>query len=161
MALMFAQGFLPTRGSYVLDAVFVAMFVISIVLLVSILLARQGKYELHRKIQIALSGILLAAILVFEFDVRFVTDWRSQAAVSPYYESGAVNAALIIHLLFAIPTPAVWIFVLFRALKRFSRPAAPSAHSHSHRFWGWIAASMMWATSITGCTFYWLAFVSI
>lgn len=155
-----AQGFLPTRGSYVLDAVFLAMFAIAIVLIASIYWVRQGKYELHRKIQIILSAVLLAAILIFEFDVRFITDWRSMASQSPFYESGIVGTALIIHLVFAIPTPFIWIAVLFRALKQFSRPARPNGHSGSHKFWGWVATLMMLATSITGCTFYWLAFIA-
>jgi uncharacterized membrane protein YozB (DUF420 family) len=155
-----AQGFLPTRGSYVLDTVFVAMFAISIVLLTSIYLVKQGKYELHRKIQVTLSAVLLVAILVFEFDVRFITDWRAMASQSPFYESGLVGSALVVHLIFAIPTPFIWIVVLFRALKQFPRPVVPNAHSISHKFWAWIATVMMLATSITGCTFYWLAFIS-
>jgi uncharacterized membrane protein YozB (DUF420 family) len=158
--LLASSGFLQSRGSFVLDAVFLAMFAISFVLVLSIYLVKRGKFEAHRRIQIGLSVVLLVAILVFEVDVRFITDWRALASQSPYYESGVVGTALFVHLMFAIPTPFVWGFVLFRALRRFSRPPRPGEHSGQHKLWGWIAASMMLATTTTGCIFYWLAFVA-
>lgn len=154
------QGFLPTRGSFVLDFVFVAMFAIMLLLTLNIRMARGGKYQLHRNLQIWLSVILLIAIIIFEIDVRFFTDWKKLAEPSRYYDSGLVHWAMGIHLSFAIPTPFVWGFVIYRALKHFPNPATPSAHSAEHRKWGWIAALMMFGTGITGCIFYWVAFAS-
>jgi uncharacterized membrane protein YozB (DUF420 family) len=158
--VLLADGLLPSRGSLVLDTVFLAMFAISVVLLWSILLAQRGQFELHRRIQIGLSAVLLIAILIFELDVRFLTEWRELAKESQYYQSGLVEMSLFIHLCFAIPTPFIWSWVLIQALRRFSSPAAPGGHSSRHKLWGWIAASMMWATAVSGCTFYWLAFIS-
>lgn len=152
------QGFLPTRGSYVLDAVFVAMFAIILFLVVNILLAKKGKFRLHRSLQIALSIILLVAIIIFEIDVRFFTNWRQLAEPSRFYADGWVDWAMAIHLTFAIPTPFVWGYVIYQAVRKFPSPAAPSAHSQSHKTWGWIAAGMMFATCVTGCIFYWLSF---
>ncbi len=156
---LFASGFLPTRGSYVLDAVFVGMFVICIVMALSIILVRyRHQYQAHRNLQIGLAAFLAVAITVFEVDVRFVTDWRSLASSSRFYANGIVSISLWIHLAFAIPTPFVWGYVLISALKKFPNPAQPGDHSRSHRIGGRVAAGMMMMTAITGCVFYWLAF---
>ena len=156
--LILAEGFLPTRGSWVLDAVFSAMFIIMLVLALNIWLARRGQYRLHRNLQISLAIILILAIAVFEIDVRFLTDWRELASHSVYYESGWVDRLLLVHLAFAIPTPFVWGYVVYRALRNFPSPPVPGSHSHDHRKWGWIAAVLMYLTGITGCGFYWIAF---
>ena len=71
------HGFLPTRGSFMLDFVFVAMIAIIPVMTWSIVyLARiRHMYELHKRVQIALALVLLVAVVLFELDVRFFTDW--------------------------------------------------------------------------------------
>jgi putative membrane protein len=161
------HGFLPTRGSFMLDFVFVALFAVVPILAGSILLVKfrgpnQGyKCEWHKRIQLALAVILLAAVAAFEIDMRFITkDWRSLAEASPYFASKIVDYSLWIHLCFAVPTPVLWIFVIVRALKRFPKPAAPCDYSSQHIFWGRIAAGAMMMTAVTGWTFYWLAFVA-
>ena len=158
MIFLTGQGFLPFRASFVLDFIFVAMFAICIVLIVSIFLVRGKGFGSHRKIQLGLSVLLLVAIIIFEVDIRFFSDWRSMATPSRFYKSGAVDMMLWIHLFFAIPTPFVWGWVVYRAIKRFPTPPQPNEHSPEHKFWGWVATVMMFATAITGCTFYWMAF---
>ena len=157
---LLANGFLPTRGSFMLDFVFVAMFAVSAVMIASILLVRLRKqYQLHRSIQTALAIVLAVTVALFEIDVRFMIDWRELARPSAFYESGLVDWALWVHLAFAIPTPLVWGYVVVQALRKFPKPAHPGVHSRAHRFWGRIAAGLMLMTAITGCCFYWLAFV--
>ncbi len=159
--LLVANGFLPTRGSIVLDAIFIGMFLINAAMIFSIYLVRFRKqYRMHRRIQVWLAVILAVAVVLFEIDMRFVTDWRKLAEPSRFYESGMVDRWLWIHLAFAIPTPFLWLFVVIRALRQFVLETKPGGHSQSHRFWGWIAAASMLMTAITGCIFYWLAFVS-
>jgi uncharacterized membrane protein YozB (DUF420 family) len=156
-----ANGFLPTRGSIVLDAIFIGMFLISAAMIISVCLVRFRKqYRVHRRLQIWLAVFLAVAVVVFEIDVRFITDWRKLAEPSRFYESGMVDRWLWIHLAFAIPTPFIWIFVVVKALRKFAPDAVPNDHSRSHRFWGWIAVASMLMTAITGCVFYWLAFAS-
>ena len=126
----------------------------------SILVVRSRKnYAIHRTIQITLAVILGIAILVFEIDMRFFTDWRELAKPSTYYESGAVDRSLLIHLVFAVPTPFVWIYVIGSAIRNFDG-SKPGRHSPNHRIWGRIAAGMMFMTALTGWVFYWMAFVA-
>lgn len=157
-------GFIPgSRGSFMLDFVFAAMFGILLVMVASIYLVRVKKrYELHKKIQLILAAVLLIAVLGFEIDMRLFTDWEALAAPSRYYHPERLNPVVIslaIHLCFAIPTPVLWAWVIYEGLRKFPSPAAPGAHSRRHRFWGWMAAIGMLLTSITGWIFYVLAFV--
>lgn len=158
------HGFLPTRGTLMLDFVFVAMIAIIPVLAWSIYLARyRRQYELHKRVQVALALVLLVAVALFEIDVRFFTDWEALAAASPYFQPDAwctVWYALVVHLCFAVPTPFIWAFVIVQALRRFPQPAAPSAYSRLHLFRARVAAIGMVMTAVTGWVFYWLAFVA-
>ena len=154
------QGILPTRASLMLDVVFVAMFAVVGILALSVWVVRKTKnYSLHRKIQITSAVALAITVVAFEVDMRFFSDWREQAKFSPYYESGVVDFSLAGHLLFAIPTPFIRAFVIYRANFNF-RNVEPGEHSAWHRKWGRIAAWMMFSTAVTGWVFYMLAFVA-
>lgn len=173
LPLLFAQtatsptslgsGFIPnSRGSFMLDFVFVAMFGIMLVQAVSIYLVKQRKYELHKRIQIVSALVLLVAVTAFEVDMRFFSDWEALAEPSKYWFYNGwhvVWIALAIHLCFAIPTPFLWAFVIYEGLRKFPSPAMPSKHSHRHKKLGWLATIGMAMTSITGWVFYVLAFV--
>lgn len=160
-------GFLPgSRASLMLDVVFVAMFAIAPVLLLSIYLVRtRRRYALHKRLQLALAGILLVAVGLFEIDMQLFTDWEALAEGSPYYQPGnkwgsTVGRSLVIHLSFAVPTLVLWIVVVVQALRRFSSPPLPGGHSRWHARYGWLATVGMLLTALTGWVFYWLAFVA-
>ena len=160
-ALIFAQhGFLPTRGSMMLDLVTVVMFLVVIVMGFSIHQVRRKRYSRHKKIQLATATALLVSLVAFELDMRFVTDWRTLAEASPYYESGVVNWCLWVHLTFAIPTPLVWIVVIWKALKTFRDGFEQGRANRIHRWSGRFAALMMLMTAVTGWVFYYVAFVA-
>lgn len=147
-----------------LEGIVVAMLVVTLVLALSIAAARFGKrYRLHRAIQIGLTVGLAVILAAFEADMRFATDWRALAEESPWYERdrfSVVDAALAVHLCFAIPAPFVWATTLGLALRRFGRNVGPGPYSRGHRLWGWISAAMMGLTTLTGWIFFYLAFVA-
>ncbi|MDX1946790.1 MAG: DUF420 domain-containing protein [Pirellulaceae bacterium] len=160
-------GFLGTRGSLMLDVVFLAMFVVVPVLAVSLFLVKaRRQYQLHKTLQLTMACVLLAAVLLFELDMQLFTRWEDRAVGSPYFTGEAtkwtspVGRALLVHLSFAIPTLLLWIFVVVQALRKFARPPAPGPHSHSHARWGWLASIGMALTAVTGWIFYWMAFVA-
>ena len=158
------DGFLGTRASFMLDVVFLAMLAIVPVLCWSVYLVRYRRnYALHKRVQLVTGLILLVAVVAFEVDVRFLSDWEVRAALSPYYQSSGwstVWTALSIHLLFAVPTPLIWAVVIIRALKQFPNPPEPTGHGQTHRRWGYLAVVGMILTAITGWVFYYLAFVA-
>jgi len=168
------DGFLGTRASIMLDVVFVAMFVVLAVMAWSIYLVRyRQEYLLHKRIQLILGTVLLITVAAFEVDMQWLTEWELRAVASPYfvqdYSSATPAAAkwgctvgrsLLLHLSFAVPTFALWVFVIVQALRHFPRPPQPAPYSRRHKLWGRLAAFGMTMTSLTGWVFYYLAFVA-
>lgn len=159
-------GFIPgSRGSLMLDVVFAAMFVVVPVLAASVFLVKyRRQYALHKKLQLVMAAVLLAAVLLFEIDIR-VNGWEERAAPSPYFNadhkwSCPAGISLIVHLSFAVPTLVLWVIVVAAALRNFSRPPKPGPHSRWHARWGMVAVVGMVMTAATGWLFYWLAFVA-
>jgi hypothetical protein len=154
------DGFLGTRASLMLDVVFLAMFVVVPVLAWSVYVVRvRRNYALHKRVQVTLGLVLLAAVTLFEVDMR-VNGWTERAEPSPHWSNGTVQNALAVHLVFAVSTAVVWIVVMVRALRNFTSPPLPGPHSAWHKRWAWIAAIDMGLTSLTGWIFYWLAFAA-
>jgi hypothetical protein len=154
--------FLPTpRGSLMLDFVVVAMLGIVLLLALSVYLVRvRRKYTLHKWLQIGIALVLLVTVVAFEIDVQFFTKWEKLAEHSPYYKSGVVTGALVVHLCFAVPTPLLWLYAIVRALRNYPSPPRPGPHSKSHKRAGWAATIGMLMTAITGWIFYYLACVA-
>lgn len=153
------DGFLGTRASFMLDVVFLAMFAVVPALGWSVWLVKARRnYGLHKLVQLTLGAVLLAAVVLFELEMRLY-GWRERAEASPYFGS-ALNAVLGVHLLFAVTTALLWIYVIVQALRKIPSPPGPSAYSRSHVLWARLAAWDMVATSVTGWAFYWLAFIS-
>jgi uncharacterized membrane protein YozB (DUF420 family) len=154
------DGFLGTRGSLMLDVVFLAMFAVVPAMAVSIYLVKfRFRYSLHKWMQTVLGAVLLVAVVAFEVDMR-IHGWRERAEPSPYFASGTVDRMLYVHLFFAIPTVVIWAYVIIDAWRKFPRPPLPGPHSRRHKRWGWIAAIEMTMTAVTGWVFYWVAFVA-
>ena len=158
------DGFLGTRASLMLDVVFLAMFAVIPAMAVSVhLVKHHGKFTLHKRIQVTLGIILLVTVTAFEVDMR-INGWRPRAEASPHYAEGWtegwVNPLLAIHLVFAISTTFLWIFVIVQALRKFPNPPAPCAYGPTHKRWARLAAADMTMTALTGWTFYYLAFVA-
>ena len=144
-----------------LDFVTLTMAGVLLALAFSIFQVRNRKnYDAHSKLQLGTAIVLLVALVAFEVDMQFLTDWRKLAEPSPFYDSGTVSTALAIHLLFAIPTPFVWAGVIWFAMARFRDGYQVGAFNKTHRTWGWIATTLMSMTSLTGWVFYYLAFVA-
>ncbi len=158
------SGFLGTRASWTLDFVALAMVLLIPILFWSVFLVRVRRhYTWHKRIQLIAATVLTVTIGLFEYDMRFVTDWRKLAAVSPYWNVQGINVlswALTIHLAVAIPTFLLWVGVIVGALCGFSRPPKPGRHSRWHRPLGWLSVVGMCMTAVTGWIFYWMAFVA-
>jgi putative membrane protein len=153
------DGFLGTRASVGMDVVLVGLLATLPVLAISIAAARAGKYAVHKTLQLVVVAALLAAIVVFEVDIRLFSDWKPRAAASPFWPAG-VLWSLGIHLVFAVSTLVLWTWVVWEALRRFPSPPAPGSHGPRHRRMARLAALDLLATAVTGVIFYWLAFVS-
>jgi len=154
------DGFLGTRATFMLDVLVLAMAVVVVVLAWSIYQVKyRRRFELHKWVQVSLGVVLLAAVIVFEVDVR-MHGWEERAAGQlGGHAPTHVWVALAIHLVFAVTATILWPVVIIQALRSFSKPPAPGPHSQFHLRWARIAAIVMFITAFTGWTFYYLAFV--
>lgn len=154
------EGFLGTRASFMLDVLVLAMGVVVAVLAWSVYQVKyRRRYVLHKWVQVGLGLALLAAVVVFEVDVR-LNGWQDRAAGQlGGHASALVMTSLAVHLVFALAATILWPVVIIRALVNFPNPPAPGPHSRFHLVWARIAAIDMFITAITGWTFYYLAFV--
>jgi putative membrane protein len=146
-----------------LDLVFLAMFAVLPVLGWSIAQVKyHRRYLLHKRVQLALGAVLLVTVSAFEIDMR-INGWRDRAAASRFWSETGLNwvdAALAVHLCFAITTTLAWVVVIARALANYSNPPAPGPHSRWHLRWAKVAAIDMLLTAITGWVFYLMAFAA-
>ena len=124
-------GFLPfSRSSLVLDVMALTTLAVVPLLAWSIYLVKYEKnYALHRKIQLTLAGLVLAAVVLFELEVR-IYGWRQFAEPSPFYDT-ILFPVLYVHLFFAISTPLLWIYAIVGALRRFPKPPDPGGCADS------------------------------
>ena len=154
------DGFLGTRATFMLDVLVLAMAVVVVVLAWSIYQVKyRRRYQLHKWVQVGLGVVLLAAVIVFEVDVR-LHGWEERAAGQLGGHAPAhVWVALAIHLVFAVTATVLWPVVIIQAMRNFPNPPAPGPHSQFHLRWARIAAIDMFITAFTGWTFYYLAFV--
>ncbi len=149
-----------------LDVVFLAMFAIVPLLLLSVFLVRKRhQYSLHKRLQLAMATVLLVAVGLFEVDMQLFTRWESLAEGSRFFDpankwGSPAGRSLLVHLSFAIPTLVLWIVVVAAALRRFPNPPHPGSHSLWHARLGWLATIGMVLTAVTGWSFYYLAFVA-
>lgn len=154
------DGFLGSRASLGMDVVLVGLLATLPLLAWSIHRVRHRRdFAGHKRLQLAIVAALLAAIVVFEIDVRLVSDWRPRARPSPYWPTGVLTA-LGIHLVFAVSTLGLWVWVVWEAWREFPTPPVPGSHGRRHRAAGRLAAVDLLLTAVTGTVFYWLAFVS-
>ncbi len=164
---MMNDGFLGYKTSFMLDFVVVALVVIVPCLLYSLWLARSKKaYSGHRTLQMILGVVLLAAVGAFEIDLQLVHGgWENIVAKQELPEQvfaakiSAVRPWLLVHLVFAVTTPLLWIATIVLALRRFAKPPMPGSHSRLHRLLGWASAIDITLTSVTGLAFYYVAFM--
>ena len=158
------DGFLGFKASFMLDVVVCALIVVVPTLMCSLYAVKvRRNYALHKALQIALGGVLLVAIGLFEVDLRMqggiagilAKRWRP---LSPN-ERESFNALLFVHLFFAISTVFLWAVTLILALRRMPVLPAPCDHSRLHKLLGWLSAADITLTSVTGLLVYYYGFV--
>lgn len=158
------HGFLGTRATIMFDVVTVALVLFLPTLAWSIGHVRRGRYKIHKRVQITLGVTLFLVVSLFEADIqvtRRVLDggWRSLTTASPYH-GALLDQFLRIHLIFATSTAILWIATLAHALAMFPRPPRPGGPSRWHKYLAWSATAGIFATAVTGWTFYYMAFVA-
>lgn len=164
---MFETGFLGYPTTFMLDFVVCALVLVVPLLLLSLWLVKfRRKYLAHKRLQIVLGVVLLAAVTAFEVDVQLVHGgWEKIVAKQNLDEAAlaakiaSVRPWLLVHLVFAVTTPFLWVATIVLALRRFGSNPMPGAHSKLHSLLGWASTIDITLTSVTGLLFYYVAFM--
>ncbi|MEX0716204.1 MAG: DUF420 domain-containing protein [Planctomycetaceae bacterium] len=162
-----SRGFLGNDASLMLDVVVCALVLVVPVLAFSVWRVKFARsYRPHRNLQLGLGAVLLVAVGAFEIDLQLYHGGWQNVVNRPGETPRLVGAELAfartvlrVHLVFAITTPLLWAATIVLALRRFSSPPAPGAHSRTHKLLGWLSTIDLGLTSVTGLAFYYFAFV--
>ena len=123
----------------------------------SVIAVRRGKAALHRRLQLALSSVMLVLVVVLEWRFRMV-GWRESAEASRFFPFG-VNVSLGIHIAFALATVVGWVAALTLGIRGWSSGQLQVTHRARHRWWGRFALWSTFGAAATAWIFYFVAFV--
>jgi putative membrane protein len=153
-------GFIPfSRGSFMLDLVAVAMFAVLPAVAIGVNLVKNKRnFESHKKVMLGISLVLGVAVFLFELEMRMV-GWKDLAEPSPYFNT-YLFTALGVHLVCSISTTFLLSATVLLALRKFPNPPGPNGHSSLHKTLGGLSATGLMLTSVTGWTFYYMAFIA-
>jgi uncharacterized membrane protein YozB (DUF420 family) len=152
-------GFLGTRGDLLMDVVVVAIVLTPFLFLWAVRLARRGEYRRHRNLQTTLLTTLLAAVVLFELDIRLTGGTQAFLADSPHLGRPLLTWLLRTHVLVAVLSFGLWSLVVVQAW-RARMDLNPGLFSAIHRRRGyWVFAGTVF-TAVSGVWLYWLGFVA-
>lgn len=158
------DGFLGYRTSFMLDVVVCALVLLVPLLVYSIYQVKICRnYSRHKQLQILLGALLLVAVGLFEFDMRWQGGIRTILAKRDTPLTAAQDVffyrLLIVHLFFAVSTVLLWSTTIVLALRKIPKPPCPCPHSPIHKLLGWLSAVDITLTSVTGLMVYYYGFV--
>lgn len=154
-------GFLGTRASLMLDVVVCSLLLVGPVLVFSVYWVRVRRlYDLHKKVQIAVTIVLAIVVVAFEVDMQMQGGFWELARGSAYYESAFLRQLLYVHLIFSISTAILWPLTAVTAWYYFPSPARPNFFSRTHKVMAWITVGDMIATIVTGLMVYYFGFIA-
>ena len=88
-----------------------------------------------------------------------IEDVFELTADSRYAGTTLLNAWIYGHTVVAILTSIIWVALIILSLKRFPVPAAPSAFSRAHRFWGRTGMITMMLAGLSAFPLYYYGFM--
>jgi len=158
MNYMFQTGFLGTRAPFFMDFVTLIVVFLPLIVYMSILFARKGRYILHAITQ---NAIFITAIIIlsyFELGVRvgggfdaFIQD----SGVSHTYAS----IILVLHIIIATVMLFYWVRTVLNANIQFKKGLIPGPQSRSHKLLAAKTFISIIFTSFSGIWVYLLLFV--
>jgi len=148
------EGFLGTRGDFIVDLVMTVSGFLPFLLLFTFYLAAKNRHDLHKELQITLFIVVTFLVLALEYDVRF-GNLKEISKLSPYAGSTELITIFFIHLFFAISSFVGWCWLIVKSLKRY-----PTFFDFEHKKYGKIIFWDIVLMVITGWILYWMTFAS-
>ncbi len=150
---MMGEGFLGTRGDFIIDFVMTISGFLPALMMYAFFLAAKGRRVAHKNMQLGLLLVVTILVVALEVDVR--TGYLQQiSAMSPYHDSKTLSMLFIVHLFFAITTFVGWIWLVVKSTRIFPAPFK----SFNHKKWGKILFADIVLTVVTGWIMYLMVF---
>ncbi|MCH9813003.1 MAG: DUF420 domain-containing protein [Epsilonproteobacteria bacterium] len=148
------DGFLGTRGDFIVDLVITVSGFLPFLMLFTFYLAAKGMYTLHRNLQILLFIVVVGLVVALEYDIQF-GGLAEISKMTPFKDSVALLFVFAIHLFFAITSFGGWLWLLIKSSKRY-----PKHFEFNHKKWGKLIFADVVLTAITGWILYWMTFAA-
>lgn len=142
-----------------MDFVVVALIGVVPLLLYSLWSVKKGFYIRHKNLQIFLAIILLITVLLFELEMRLAGGIDALMVNSTYKNTTAFDIILYTHLFFAVSTPFLWAYTIFKAVKNFDDGRLIPEYISTHKCLGIVSVIDLVLTSVTGLIVYYMAFL--
>lgn len=155
---MFEAGFLGTRAPLFMDLVTIYFGLLPFLVGYAIALAVKGNYRAHFKTQAVLFLLTMVMVVIFEIGVRMGGGFNEYMQGSEL-SYGWVLGYLVVHILIALFTVAVWGHTIYKSMKAFVKEGADAPYFSQHKRRGrWLYLGIV-ITSVMGCSMYPILFI--
>ncbi len=148
------EGFLGTRGNFIVDLVITISGFLPFLLLFTFYLAAKRREVLHKYLQITLFGVVSILVVALETSIQF-GGLSEISQKSPYNGTTELLILFMIHLFFAISSFLLWLWLIIKSLKEY-----PDRFSFNHKKLGKILFWNILCMVITGWILYWMTFAA-
>lgn len=148
------EGFLGTRGDFIVDLVMTISGFLPFLLLFTFYLAARSKYDAHKYLQILLFIIVTLLVVALELDVRS-GELPKISQQSPYAGTKELKIVFIIHLFFAVSAFVGWFWLITKSMMRY-----PRFFEFDHKKMGKFIFFNILMMAITGWILYWMTFAA-
>jgi uncharacterized membrane protein YozB (DUF420 family) len=146
------QGFLGTRGDFIIDMVMTISGFLPFLLLFAFYLAARGKYNAHKYLQIILFITVTILVAALELDIHS-GELPKISKLSPYSETKELMIIFVVHLFFAVSAFAGWFWLIVKSMIRY-----PKYFEFDHKRMGRFVFLNILMMAITGWILYWMTF---
>lgn len=148
-----------SRADLVVNVCFLVTLLSAPAATYTVKLARQGRVELHQRLQTLLLTICYTAVIALEIRIRMAGGSGGLMKGSVYAGSGILRTVATAHIAGAVATYAIWGWLLFTSRRAF-RKTLPGSFSKAHKRWGWTVLLGLWFTALSATAVYWMVFVA-
>lgn len=154
--MFFEPGFLGTRAAFFMDLVTLYFAVLPLLLGMSIRQAVIGNISLHYRSQMAILGLTVVMVIIFELGVRITGGFIEYVKLSPL-SYDFLLIFLAVHILIALLSVGGWIYLMITSYRTYLEHGKEGMGKH-RRMGKWIFAAMT-LTSVMGCSIYLFLFL--
>ena len=158
MSYMFQPGFLGTKAPFFMDFVTLIVALLPLLVGVAISFAKNRKYNLHAKVQMAIFIVSVVVVSYFEYGVRLGGGYETfvkNTQVSHDY----LFIVLMVHIAISVITLGFWFSTIWSAMSDSRQGGLPGNYSKVHKKAGIRTFIGIVLTSLTGIWVYLLLFV--